>query len=191
MRFSKMKHPLDPTKAKDGYSDRNKGYSAVENKDYEAALKEWEPLALQGDADAQFNMGLMHKKGQGVPQDYEKTIKWYKLAAEQGLAPAQSNLGFMYYNGNGVPRDDKIAVKWYKLAAEQGYDTAQYSLGLMYYQGEGIQQDYIRAHMWWNIATLQGYADARKNRDRVEEKMSPSQLESARRLARDWMEKHE
>jgi len=48
--------------------------------------------AEQGDADAQYNLGWMYVKGEGVPQNYKTAVKWYTLAAEQGLASAQSQV---------------------------------------------------------------------------------------------------
>ena len=99
-------------------ADWDKGVTAYQNGDYATALKEWTPLAEQGNAYAQFNLGLMYKYGDGVPQDYSTAVKWYTLSAEQGNATAQSNLGLMYANGNGVPQDYKTAVKWLKLSAE-------------------------------------------------------------------------
>jgi TPR repeat protein len=78
------------------------------------------PLATQGRAMAQFNLGVMYAEGQGVPQDYAEALKWYRMAAAQGLADAQFNLGAMYAEGQGVPQDDAEALKWYRLAAAQG-----------------------------------------------------------------------
>jgi len=60
--------------------------------DYAIALREWTPLAEQGDAYAQYNLGLMYERGQGVPQDYKIATKWYKLSAEQGDVDAQHKL---------------------------------------------------------------------------------------------------
>ena len=60
--------------------------------DYEATRH----AAEQGDADAQFNLGVAYATGRGVPQDDAETVRWYRLAAEQGNASAQANLGFMY-----------------------------------------------------------------------------------------------
>ncbi len=122
--------------------------------------------------------------------DYEAALKIWEPLAEKGLTSAQVILGKMYAKGQGVPQDYKTAVKWYKLAAERGYADAQSKLGAMHAKGQGVPQDYVRAHMWWSISALQGYGDAKKNRNIVEEKMSPAQLESARKLAREWMEKH-
>jgi len=123
--------------------------------------------------------------------DYATALKEFRALAEQGHASAQYNLGAMYENGHGVPQDYKTALKWYKLAAEQGYALAQINLGLMYALGQGTLQDYTRTHMWWNIAASRGDGDARKNRDLVEKMMSSTQIETAQKLAKEWMAKHQ
>jgi hypothetical protein len=74
-------------------ADFQKGYTAYKSGDYATALREWEPLAKQGNAFAQYNLGLMYDKGRGVPQDYKTAVKWYRLAAEQGNAVAQERYG--------------------------------------------------------------------------------------------------
>ena len=94
--------------------------------------------AEQGDARAQFALGLMYRDGEGVLKDDAEAVRWYRLAAEQGLAGAQYNLGFMYANGLGVPEDDAEAVRWWGLAAEQGDVDAQFTLGFIYINGEGV-----------------------------------------------------
>src|SRR5271165_2127439 len=96
------------------------GKQALQNGDYATALKEFLPLAEQGDAEAQYNLGVMYRDGDGVPQDDKEAVRWFRLAAEQGLANGQFNLGYMYGTGHGVPQDDKEAVRWCRLAAEAG-----------------------------------------------------------------------
>ena len=56
----------------------------------------------------------------------------------------------------------------------------------MYGKGLGVPQDYVSAHMWWNLSSSNGYKDAVKNRNIVEKKMTPSQIEKAQELARNW-----
>ena len=73
-------------------ADFQKGLTAAENGDYATALREWMPLAEQGDAAAQYNLGWMYANGLGVPQDDQAAVKWYRLAAEQGEAYAQDRL---------------------------------------------------------------------------------------------------
>lgn len=111
------------------FADYQKGLDAASRGDFATAFKEWKPLADQGDANAQDNLGRMYVLGLSVTKDYKTAFKWFQLAADQGLAEAQFNLGFMYSNGNGVTRDYKAALKWYKLAAEQGHTGSQFNLG--------------------------------------------------------------
>ena len=122
-------------------------------------------------------------------QDYKTAYKLWLPLAEQGDADAQVLLGFMYEKGQGVPQDYKEAVKWYRLSAEQGHAKAQYNLGLMYEQEQGVLQDYALAHMWFHIADSNGIKGAAANRHRAEKKMSPSQIEKAQELARNWKPK--
>ena len=83
------------------------------------ALRELRPLAAQGDANAQFFLGVMYDFGLGVHRDYARAVKWYRKAADLGFSRAQSNLGQMYSKGRGVPQDDAQAHMWYNLAASR------------------------------------------------------------------------
>ena len=100
--------------------DFEKGQNAYERGDYPSALSEWRPLADQGHANAQFNLGVSYWNGRGVPQDDAEAVTWYRKAADQGHADAQFNLGWMFANGKGVPQDYVQALMWLNLAAEQG-----------------------------------------------------------------------
>ena len=81
-------------------------------------------LATQGNAIAQFNLGVLHDVGRGVAQDYAQAVKWYRLAAAQGHAGAQFNLGGMYFEGQGVAQDYVRAYQWFTLAGVAGYAGA-------------------------------------------------------------------
>ncbi|MCL0044977.1 trypsin-like peptidase domain-containing protein [Nitrospinaceae bacterium] len=136
---------------------------AKEKGDYKIEIEQWKILAEQGIAGAQYNLGQMYLRGQGVPQDYKEAVKWYRLAAEQGNANAQFNLAQMYANGDGVTQDYKEAIKWWKLAAEQGDAKAQFNLGVMYEKGETVPQDYKEVIKWYRLAAEQGFAEAQDN----------------------------
>ena len=170
--------------------DFEKGEEAYKRGDFAATLREWRPLAEQGDAVAQVGLGFMYDKGYGVAQDYAEAAKWYRRAAEQGNDRAQFNLGLMYNNGEGVPQDYFEAMRWYREAAEQGRAGAQFNLGAMHANGRGVPLDYVQAHMWFSLAAAQGYAGAIKNRKIVLKEMWPWNVWKAKRLAREWMEKH-
>jgi len=88
-------------------------------------FEETKALAEQGEAFAQFNLGVMYNNGLGVPKNDAEAVRWYKLAAEQGEALAQFNLGVMYYNGLGVPQNNVRAYVWWSVAAAQGIGDAR------------------------------------------------------------------
>ena len=169
-------------------ADFDAGMKAYNRGDYEAALREWRPLAEQGHASAQNSLGSMYAFGEGVPQDDAEAAKWYRLAAEQGYARAQAALGPMYVSGRGVPQDDAEAVKWFRLAAEQGNAWAQNNLGFMYTNGRGVPQDDAQAYAWFNVAAAQGKTGAAENRDRVAGRLTPEARNRAQKLAREYWE---
>ena len=129
----------------------------------EAGVAALRASAAQGDADAQFNLGVMYAEGYGVPQDYVEAGTWYRLAAERGDPEAQTNLGVMYADGRGVPQNDVEAVVWHRLAAEQGHANAQNNLGVSCATGNGVQQDAAEAVAWHRQAAEQGHAEAQFN----------------------------
>lgn len=98
--------------------------AAHELGDYANELEILRPLAAQGHATAQFNLGVMYDFGRGVTQDYAQAVQWYRLAAAQGHAAAQFNLGGMYLDGQGVAQDYVRAYMWFALAAGAGYAGA-------------------------------------------------------------------
>ena len=134
----------------------DEGEAAYERGDYETAYKELLPLALAGDAAAQFNLGLMYDRGHGVPQDDAEAAKWFRKAAEQVDALAKYSLGVMYREGQGVPQDYAKAMKWFRAAAAQGEAKAQFNIGSMFHKSEGVPQDYAEAARWWHKAAEQG-----------------------------------
>jgi TPR repeat protein len=139
------------------------GFAAVERRDFATALRLFRPLAEQGNADAQNELGVMYARGLGVTQSYREAVKWYRLAAGQQHAVAQSNLGFMFYQGEGVPQDYNEAAKWFRLSADQGYPEAQNNLGTMYRSGQGVSRDFKEALKWFRLGAEQGFGGAQVN----------------------------
>lgn len=103
----------------------SEAFEAANRGDYATALENWRPLAEQGDADAQFNMGVSYQNGLGVAQDDSEAVFWYRQAAEQGDKYAQYNLGLRYYNGQGVTHNPVMAYMLNILSADQGHELAR------------------------------------------------------------------
>ena len=153
------------------------------------ALGQLTTWASSGNAEAQFNLGLMYVFGDGVPKDTTKAVAWYGKAADQGYVGAQVSLGEMYAKGDGVPHDAAQAVAWYRKAADQGHPFAQSHLGAMYYKGEGVPKDLVLSYVWRNLAAAQGDEDSKTARDLLEKVMTPQQIAEAQKLSREWKTK--
>lgn len=90
------------------------------NENFEQTKK----AAEQGDAAAQYNLGLRYVDGRGVAKDNAEAAKWFRKAADQGNANGQFELGYMFESGKGVAKDETEAAKWYQKAAAQGNTDA-------------------------------------------------------------------
>lgn len=110
---------LNPVSSADAGLDE--AVVAYEKGNFELAFKELNVLAQQGYVLAQYNLGVMYERGQGVKQDYFKAVEWYTKAAQQGKAEAQYNLGVMYENGRGVRKNLAQAKEWFGLACDNRY----------------------------------------------------------------------
>lgn len=138
--------------------DFHKGLKAYQEGDYKTALKEFQPLVNQGNAEAQYYLGLMFKKGQGVKENHKQGDDWLRKAAEQGHSMAQYNLGLTYEDW-----DYKETVNWYTKAAEHGNSLAQHNLGHLFDYGRGVPIDRKQAVEWYTKAAMQGNVEAQND----------------------------
>jgi len=136
------------------------GHDAFDNKQYKRAYQIWLPLAEQGDQEAQYNIGLLYMKGNGVEKNERTALHWFTRAGEQGMADAQYNAGVMFYSGKGVYPDHKSAIEWWTLAANQGNPNAQNNLANMYAFAYGTKREPEKALNLWSAAAKQGHPDA-------------------------------
>ncbi|MCE9591122.1 MAG: trypsin-like peptidase domain-containing protein [Planctomycetes bacterium] len=150
----------DPEPSTTGGAELSAGYlPAASRAGAEALLRS----AEEGDAQAQFKLGVMYATGDGADKDPAEAAKWFTRAAEQGLDGGQYFLGLMYATGSGIPKDPDEAVKWYTRAAEQGDAGAQFNLGFMYATGETVPKNAAEAAKWYTRAAEQGNAGAQLN----------------------------
>jgi cell division septation protein DedD len=141
------------------FADVKAGVDQWQAGNYGAAVKEWRPLADQGDADAQFNLGQAYKLGRGVPADLRIAQSWYEKAAQQGHPQAQANLGLILFQ-NG---DRARALPWIRKAADAGDPRAQYVLGTALFNGDIAGKDWPRAYALMSRAAAQGLPQAATN----------------------------
>ncbi|GEM_PF-2699200 len=141
----------------------------------ETQISQLERLAEQGDADAQFSLGMIYSLGIDenpdyvkkmffdknnivmpknlVKQDRQKAMNWFKKAAEQNNSKAQTELANSYYWG--FTQNYVQAAKWYTKAAELGDAKAQSMLASMYKKGEGVPKNEGKAKALYEKAFKQ------------------------------------
>ena len=132
------------------------------SKNYVEAYDQFSELALDDDANAQYNVALMNYKGLGVNKNLKLAFFWYEKAALNGNFVAQNNLAHMYYLGEEVKKDLALAEKWYKISAESNYPLAQLNLGLLYDYSSN-EEKVKEAFFWYQKASEQGVIIAQNN----------------------------
>jgi TPR repeat protein len=168
--------------------DLTAGKRAYEQKDYATAFKQLSPLADKGDPDAQFIVGKMYWRGEGVLKDLNEGMKYFKRSADQGNADAQFFMGSFYV----LPHTDVAeGVKWLRLSAEQGNQDAQWLLGKTYLQGDkDLPRDPVQAEMWLLLAAKENLEFYQKALLAAEQQMTSEQIASGKALAAAWKPKH-
>ena len=157
-----------------------------QNNKQEEKLNESLKKAKQGDARAQYILGLMYDYGQGAVQDYTQALNWYRKSAEQGVADAQYSLGVMYDNGKGVPKSNAQAFIWYSKAAEQGHAAAQNNLGAMYANGQGVAENYLLAYILFALAEKSDHEVAGNSKIRISKMLTSIQETHVKDMASKW-----
>ena len=156
------------------------------------AAKWYTKAAVQGNADAQFYLAKLYESGTGLPQDKTEASIWWRRAAEQGHVLAQISIAQWCIDPLGTQEDYEEGAEWYRKAAVQGSAKAQFQLAELYQRGKGVAKNNSMAHMWYNIANATGESSdlrrvSAKERDRIAEKMTETELVTVQRMATKCM----
>lgn len=161
-------------------ADVKAGVDAWMGGNYKGAVEQWRPLAIKGDADAQFNLGQAYKLGRGVPFDQGLAEQWFGRAAAQGHPQAQTNYAIaLFQNGK---RDE--AVPWLEKSVARGDPRAQLILGTMLFNGDGIARDWPRAYALMTRASAAGIAKASETLAQMDQHISTEDRQRGIALAR-------
>jgi TPR repeat protein len=191
--------PLDKEKSSYWYrKSAEQGYAPAEywvcgkranNEPLESEQCMWR-AAENGVPEAQFWLGVAFDQHLwfGV-SDEQEAIKWFRKAAEQGNPDAEDTLGVHYEVGEGVEQDYAKAAYWFRRAAEHvpnlgGAGQGRNDLGILYADGDGVPKDSVQAYMWFSLA------NADRNIDWIQHKLTPEQISKAQQLAASWKLEH-
>jgi cell division septation protein DedD len=141
------------------------GIDAWQRADYSNAVAIWRPLAEQGDADAQFNLGQSYRLGRGVATNLAAAKTWFERAGNQGHVDAQTTLGLLLFQ-NG---DQSEGLKWLKKAADQGEPRALLVYGTALVNGDSVTQDPVLGYAFVSRAAAQGLAPAKETLQQLDQ----------------------
>lgn len=153
------------------------------HENYREAQQFLSKASEQGDASAQYYLGIMYLNGYGVPINYKEAVRLFTLSTEKNYASSQIALGVLFIQGIGVPQNFKRAAILFTQAAKQGNLDAQGILGWIYKYGVGVPENKIFAYALWNYVAAQGIEWARVNRDYMLQELSEDELYKAQDLS--------
>ncbi|MEK6637433.1 MAG: SPOR domain-containing protein [Pseudomonadota bacterium] len=162
-------------------ADVKAGVDAWSRGDYPAAIKEWRPLAINGDADAQFNLGQAYKLGRGVPVDFKLAEGWYRKAADQGHFQAEDNLGLILFQNGDRPK----ALPYIEKSAGRGEPRAQYVLATALFNGDLAKKDWVRAYALMTRASASGLSQASGSLSQMDQFIPLEQRQKGLAMARN------
>lgn len=133
-------------------------------------------------AEAQYLVGLMYEKGEGVEKDISEAIRWYKEAAGEPERTkfelllerfldrnfrqnhnhlAQYRLGYLHYEGESLEKNDEEAFRFFGKAAKKGHLEAWFYLGKMHQEGSAPEgANHEKAFFWLEKVARRGHKEA-------------------------------
>lgn len=95
-------------------ADVEKGNAAVQREDYETAVTWFRKSAEQGEALAQYNLGVKYANGQGVAQDYILAHMWFNIGGANGNKKAMENREIIAkkMTRENISKAQKMAREW-------------------------------------------------------------------------------
>ena len=123
-------------------AQQDKGFKAYNKGNYELAYKEWLRLHRNDEnRQAQYNIGLLYRNGQGVKKDNKFAFDWFLRAANQNHPGALRFIGLMHMEGNGnlstTVGSQISAFNYFSKALKQGDTLSGLYIGNMYKEGKG------------------------------------------------------
>ena len=167
-------------------ADYEDGVNAAFEGDFNTAFSEFSIAAEAGLDLAQYNLGILYYTGQGVDQNLKMAFKWTEAAAQQGHVDAQANLASLYLQGVGTQLNEEQGLEWLITAAKNGHGNSALSLANIFFEGEPVERDLVQAHAWAHMARVNQHDEAAAFISKIEPRLDPQQLSSARRLFARW-----
>lgn len=160
-------------------ADVKTGIDAYTRGDFATAVNIWRPLAIAGDADAQYNLGQAYRLGRGVPADPQMAESWFKQAADQGHERARNAYGLTLFQ-NGRRQE---AIPYIEESAGNNFPQSQYVFATLLFNGDMIEKDWVRSYAMMTRAAAGDVAAAKAGLEQLDKYIPLEQRQRGLRLA--------
>ena len=134
------------------------GIVEYEKGQYVKALSAWKRAAGAGSSEADFRIGLLYARGEGVVRSIPDAVIWYERAANKGHVEAQYRLGTIYFDG--AKPGPSSASQWFESASQRDGEAARRTLNALFPNGITVEQNLEAAVRWMRAAANSGMAEA-------------------------------
>lgn len=156
-----------------------RGFQALEQKDYKTALYFLSLFAANGDARANYNLGIMYREGLGVGQNDVEALAHFIAAAENGHMLSKYAVARAFLRGRGSDIDVKAALHYFKEATLLGHAISPAEISRIFSEGKLIKKDIVSAYFWLSIARDRNALGAAENLEKLSRLMSADQKQEA------------
>ena len=156
-----------------------KGFQALEQKDYKTALYFLSMFAANGDARANYNLGVMYREGLGVEQDDIEALTHFIAAAEDGHMLGNYAVGLAFLRGRGSDVDAEAALFYLKEATLLGHALSPVEIGRVYFEGKLTEKDVVAAHFWWSLARDRNAPGVKESLNSLNQQMTEAEKQQA------------
>ncbi|MCZ6862320.1 MAG: caspase family protein [Alphaproteobacteria bacterium] len=163
-------------------------------RDLDEAVRLYKIAAELNNTNSMNNLGTLYLGSEAGEPDYDQALQWLSKATNRGNRFAPFQLGRMYRDSNGVAQDFGKALELFELSADLGFAPARIATGRMFVNGQGVAKDLQEAA--FNFIVAAETADRKRPKQReeaesrlekIKKKLTPAQLDNARKRAAVWL----
>ncbi len=163
------------------------GFVAYQASSFQGAYDVWLPLAIAGNATAQYYLGTLFVGEDADDQAMQCAIQWYQSSAAQEHVSANADLGRLLGSGDHGYIDLPQAQTVLLFAAERCHLDAQFQLGSLYGRIPAPHRDFVEAHKWLMVASTRGLEDAKDTNKILRRFTSVAELREGNRRHKEWL----
>ena len=174
----------------ENYEKFSEGVKAVKEKEYTIAADLFEPLAINGDIDAQYNLSILIRNGLGRPQNFGLSLKWAWLSYTGGFEKAKTVLIdklLTFVPEENLEEIRNEVLKYILKSINEGNRGSLNQIGKYYLEVIEIP-NYEKAYVFYSISVAFGDTEIKDIRDEVLDNINNENIMNIQKITNDFFE---